>query len=156
QRPRPHVTRPEPPTDLTDAVLAAKAGSVTAFEDLYRALAPTAAAYLRWNGVGDVESLTNEAMAQLHRNLGRFTGDGAAFRSWVCSIAYHRMVGEGRSVGRRPVLSWREVQEPAVTGDAGLGALDALSDQELQSLLDVLSPDQRAGVLLRIVAGLPS
>jgi len=149
------VTRPEPPTDLTDAVLAAKAGSVAAFEDLYRALAPTVAAYLRWNGVGDVESLTNEVMAQVHRNLGRFTGDGTAFRSWVFTIAHHRMVDERRSVSRRPVVIEREVQETAVTGDAELDALDALSDQELQSLLDVLSPDQRAVVLLRIVADLP-
>lgn len=148
------MTPREQPADLTEVVHAAQHGSVLAFERLYRELAPTIAAYLRLNGVGDVESLTNEVMAQVHRNLGRFSGDGTAFRSWVFTIAHHRMVDERRAASRRPVVAEREVEETALVGDAELDALEALSDQDLQALLGSLSPDQRAVVLLRIVADL--
>jgi DNA-directed RNA polymerase specialized sigma24 family protein len=96
---------------------AARAGSVAAFERLYRALAGSVASYLRWNGAADVESLTNEVMAQVHRNLGRFTGDATSFRSWVFTIAHHRMVDDRRARGRRPVIADTEIQEGAAVGD---------------------------------------
>lgn len=144
----------DPTSDLAEVVAAAQRGSVVAFEQLYRDLAPTVASYLRWNGVTDVESLTNEVLAQVHRNLPRFTGDGPAFRSWVFTIAHHRMVDDRRSASRRPVVADSEIRETAITGDVELDAFEALSDQDLRALLDVLSPDQRDVVLLRIVADL--
>jgi RNA polymerase sigma-70 factor (ECF subfamily) len=140
--------------DLDAVVGEAKRGSVPAFERLYRELSPTVASYLRWNGVADVESLTNEVMAQVHRNLGRFTGDGASFRSWVFTIAHHRMVDDRRARSRRPAVGDAEVQETSLVGNAENDALDALSDQQLLALLDRLSPDQRDVILLRIVADL--
>ncbi|MFP5256432.1 MAG: RNA polymerase sigma factor [Acidimicrobiia bacterium] len=140
--------------DLTRAVAEAQRGSVPAFERLYHALSPSVASYLRWNGVADVESTTNEVMAQVHRNLGRFSGDGAAFRSWVFTIAHHRMVDDRRARGRRPAVADGEIQETAVIGDAELDALDLLSDHQLRALIEQLSPDQRDVVLLRIVADL--
>lgn len=143
-----------PDPDLTHVVQAAQRGSVPAFERIYRDLAPTVASYLRWNGVADVESTTNEVMAQVHRNLGRFEGDGTAFRSWVFTIAHHRMVDDRRARGRRPTVSGNEVEESALVGDAEHEALDLLGDHRLRALLDQLSPDQRDVVLLRIVADL--
>jgi RNA polymerase sigma-70 factor (ECF subfamily) len=140
--------------DLTRVVAEAVQGSVPAFEQIYRELSPAVASYLRWNGVQDVESLTNEVMAQVHRNLGRFSGDAAAFRSWVFTIAHHRMVDERRAVSRRPVTADAEISEASAVGDAELDALDALSDSSLAALLDRLSPDQRDVLLLRIVADL--
>ena len=144
----------EPDGDLTEVVEAAQRGSVPAFERLYRDLSPTVASYLRWNGVSDVESTTNEVMAQVHRNLSRFSGDSAAFRSWVFTIAHHRMVDERRARGRRPTLADAEIQETAIVGDVEVDAMDLLSDHQLRALLDELSPDQRDVVLLRIVADL--
>lgn len=132
----------------------ARAGSVPAFERIYRSLAPTVAGYLRWNGSVDVESLTNEVMAQVHRNLSRFTGDGAGFRSWVFTIAHHRMVDERRAHGRRPLLADGEVSEGALVGDAEDDALAALGTGALREMLGGLSPDQRDVLLLRIVADL--
>lgn len=139
---------------LTADVEAAQRGSVPAFERIYRELSPSVAGYLRWNGVVDVESLTNEVMAQVHRNLHRFTGDAAAFRSWVFTIAHHRMVDDRRATGRRPTVADTEVTDATVVGDAEEEALDALSDRRLRELLDGLSPDQRDVLLLRIVADL--
>jgi RNA polymerase sigma factor (sigma-70 family) len=141
--------------ELANDVDGARRGSVPAFERIYRELAPSVASYLRWNGVVDVESLTNEVLAQVHRNLHRFTGDAAAFRSWVFTIAHHRMVDDRRASGRRPAIADAEIHESTVVGNAEEEAIDVLGNSRLRELLDGLSPDQRDVLLLRIVADLP-
>ena len=141
--------------DLAADVVAASAGSVPAFERIYRRLAPSIASYLRWNGASDVEALTNEVLAQVHRSLGRFSGDGAGFRSWVFTIAHRRMVDDRRRTSRRPVVAHAEVGDHAPTGDAEEDAFAAIGDAQLRALLERLSPDQRAVLLLRIVVDLP-
>lgn len=145
------MTSPDP---LACDVDQARAGSVGAFERIYRSLAPAVASYLRWHGVGDVDALTNEVLSQVHRNLHRFEGDGPAFRSWVFTIAHHRMVDERRAAGRRPRLVDAEITEGALVGDVEIDAFDSLSDDRLRQLLGVLSPDQRDVLLLRVVADL--
>lgn len=140
--------------DLARDVDAARAGSVAAFERIYRLLAPSVASYLRWNGAADVESLANEVMAQVHRNLHRFTGDAAAFRSWAFTIAHHRMVDDRRATGRRPVIVDSDIHETTVVGNAEDDALALLSDDDLRRLVERLSPDQRDVLLLRIIADL--
>ncbi|MET0729286.1 MAG: RNA polymerase sigma factor [Acidimicrobiales bacterium] len=151
------MIRPSPSGEvdgLATDVDAARAGSVPAFERIYHELAPSVASYLRWNGASDVESLTNEVMAQVHRNLDRFTGDAGAFRSWVFTIAHHRMVDDRRAAGRRPIIADAEVTEGTTTGDAEQDALASLSDVHMRRLIEGLSPDQRDVLLLRIVADL--
>jgi RNA polymerase sigma factor (sigma-70 family) len=140
--------------DLEADLAAALMGSTEAFERIYRALAGPVAGYLRLHGVADVEGLANEVMAQVHRNLGRFDGDGPSFRSWVFTIAHHRMVDERRRASRRPAPADGELPESAAVGDAELDALDLLGDERVQQLLSVLSTDQRAVLLLRVVADL--
>ena len=139
---------------LAADVAGAREGSVPAFERIYRDLSPSVASYLRWNGVVDVESLTNVVLAQVHRNLDTFTGDAPAFRSWVFTIAHHRMVDDRRASGRRPVIADAEIHEANLVGNAEEDALDVLGNRRLQELLDGLSPDQREVLLLRIVADL--
>lgn len=130
------------------------AGSVPAFERLYRALTPPVASYLRWHGVNDVEAMTNEVMAQVHRNIPTFSGDAAGFRSWVFTIAHHRMVDDRRARGRRPVLVDAALDETVEVGDVEVDAFATFGDQRIRSLLELLSPDQRDVLLLRIVADL--
>jgi RNA polymerase sigma-70 factor (ECF subfamily) len=143
-----------PDPELGRDVEEARSGSVPAFERIYRELSPSVASYLRWNGVVDVESLANEVMAQVHRNLQRFTGDAAAFRSWVFTIAHHRMVDDRRAGGRRPTIADAEIQETTLIGNVEDEALDMLGDRRLRELLEGLSPDQRDVLLLRIIADL--
>ena len=137
---------------LAEDIAGAREGSVPAFERIYRDLAPSVASYLRWNGVADVESLTNMVLAQVHRNLHHFTGDAPAFRSWVFTIAHHRMVDDRRASGRRPTIADAEIHEANLVGNAEEEALDVLGNGRLRELLDGLSPDQRDVLLLRIVA----
>ncbi len=141
--------------ELSAILERARAGSGPAFDAVYQELAPTVAGYLRYNGVAEVEDLVNEVFAQVHRGLPGFSGDWAGFRSWVFTIAHHRMVDETRRVRRRPAVTLGEVAAEAWTGDVEAEALESLSDARLRLLLDQLSSDQREVLLLRIVADLP-
>lgn len=140
---------------LATDVVEAASGSVLAFERIYTRLAPPIASYLRWNGASDVEATTNEVLAQVHQNLDRFSGDGAGFRSWVFTIAHRRMIDDRRRSGRRPVVAHTEITDDVVVGDTEEDALAAIGDARLHALLEHLSPDQRAVLLLRIVVDLP-
>ena len=97
---------------------AAKDGSAVAFEQLYRAMAGQVSSYLRWHRATDPDGLTNDVFAQVHRNLPRFTGDEQGFRSWVFTIAHHRMIDDRRRVNRMPpVDDDAGVEEHVGTGD---------------------------------------
>jgi RNA polymerase sigma factor (sigma-70 family) len=141
--------------DLASVLERARAGSDVAFEAVFHELAPAVAGYLRMSSVVEVDELTNEVFAQVHRGLPGFSGDWGGFRSWVFTIAHHRMVDEARRARRRPKLALADVAEEADTGDVETEALAALSDERLHRLLGVLSEDQRRVLLLRVVADLP-
>jgi RNA polymerase sigma-70 factor (ECF subfamily) len=138
---------------LDDLVVRSRSGEVRAFEVLYRRMAPAVASYLRWHGVADVDGVTNEVFSQVHRNLARFVGTEAGFRSWVFTIAHHRMVDDRRRSSRSPRIDHdAEIDDHAMRGDAEVDALNVLGAEEIGDLLAVLSPDQRDVLLLRIVA----
>jgi RNA polymerase sigma-70 factor (ECF subfamily) len=132
-----------------------RAGSPDAFEAVYSELAPVVAGYLRMSGMSDFEAVTNDVFADVYRGVGRFRGDWTAFRSWVFTIAHHRMVDETRRLARRPPPVPIESIAVGPTGDVEQEALEVLSDERLASLLSELSSDQRAVLLLRIVTDLP-
>jgi RNA polymerase sigma factor (sigma-70 family) len=152
-------SRQDPP-DLMELVHAAQQGSQTAFEQIYRSLAGSVAAYLRWHRVSDPDGLTNEIFAQVHRKLGSFQGDEQGFRSWVFTIAHHRTVDDRRRSARQVLVdSSSDVEHSpslpdGVTGDVEQEAFAALGSERVRQLLSVLSPDQRSVVLLRVVEDL--
>jgi RNA polymerase sigma factor (sigma-70 family) len=148
------VTRQHAP-ELSRLVSEARHGSIKAFDDIYRSLAGQVASYLRWHRATDPDGLTNDVFAQVHRNLLRFEGDEHGFRSWVFTIAHHRMIDDRRRANRQPQLQ----DELAVDEHMGLGdveddAFAVLAHDRVRDLLTVLSPDQRDVVLLRIIADL--
>ena len=136
---------------ITDARL----GCPRAFEHIYRLLAGQVASYLRWHRASDPDGLTNDVFAQVHRNLERFEGDEHGFRSWVFTIAHHRMIDDRRRASRQPQLQGEVgVDEDLGCGDVEEDAFAALSHESVRELVSVLSPDQRDVVLLRVVADL--
>lgn len=141
--------------ELASILERARAGSADAFVAVYHELATAVAGYLRFNGVSDVDGLTNEVFAHVHRGLPRFSGDWAGFRSWVFTIAHHRMVDDARRAHRRPQVVPSDLTPDLPAGDVEQDAIDVLSDERVRSLLSGLSPDQRQVLLLRIVADLP-
>jgi RNA polymerase sigma-70 factor (ECF subfamily) len=140
---------------LIGLVEAAQTGSQTAFAQLYRLLAGPVAAYLRWHRVSDPDGLTNEVFAQVHRKLGTFRGDERGFRSWVFTIAHHRTVDDRRRAARQVRVDGNgDVEEHGAMGDVEEEAFAALGSMHMRELLGLLSPDQRAVLLLRVVADL--
>jgi RNA polymerase sigma factor (sigma-70 family) len=137
---------------------AARAGADWAFEVLYRDLAPSVIGYLRGQGAPEPEDAASEVFVGVVRNINSFEGDERAFRTWVFSIAHNRLIDQRRRRARRPVV----VTDPSELTERVLEAGAPPPGQEIQArlpgpaaraLLD-LSPDQRAVVLLRVVADL--
>jgi RNA polymerase sigma factor (sigma-70 family) len=138
-----------------DRVLAAaRAGAPWALERLYRELAPTVAGYLRLQGGAQPEDLTSDVFLKAFGAIGTFSGGEEQFRSWVFTIAHHRLVDERRRLARRPQLADGDPAELATTAvdDVENEVMRRLSEQRVRRLCDQLVPDQRDVLLLRMVA----
>ena len=140
-----------------DAVLAAaRRGEETAWRRFYLELQPALVGYLRGRGCTNPDDVASETLLQVVRDLRRFEGSEDNFRSWVFSIAHHRMIDAARRDQARP-------SEPADTEviEAGLeperideDVLNGLGGAELEHLLTACTHDQRDVLLLCYVADL--
>lgn len=139
-----------------DSVLgAARTGAPWAFERLWHNLAPAVSGYLRLQGAAEPDDLTSEVFLNVFTNLASFEGAEGRFRSWVFTIAHHRLVDDWRRRGRRPALADDgQAVLDAPGGDVEEEALRQLSEQRVRRLCELLAPDQRDVVLLRMVGGL--
>lgn len=140
---------------FASTLAAAKAGAGWALRVLYEDLAPVAVGYLRLHGAAEPEDVASEAFLGVFRNLATFEGDEDGFRSWVFTIVHRRLIDERRRRGRRPRLDPIDETDPLVSdGDVEAEALTGLEDHWVGEVLDELTEDQRAVVLLRTLAGL--
>lgn len=132
---------------------AAKEGDESAWKELFEAVAPGVLGYLRANGAPDPEDVLGETFLQVARDIAGFEGEEAGFRSWVFTIAHHRLIDARRRSARRPVELSAEPPEPEKPADdAAEEALAQLGTERVQSILSALTEDQRAVLLLRFVA----
>jgi RNA polymerase sigma-70 factor (ECF subfamily) len=156
-RPNSRPERPGLGEQFDQVLAAAQAGAPWALERLWVVLAPAVAGYLRVQGAGEPDDVTSDTFVAVFGGLRSFRGSEAGFRSWVFTIAHHRLVDERRRRARRPdpVHEQAEaVAERRPGGDVEAEALRALSTERVRRLCDRLSPDQRDVLLLRMVAGL--
>lgn len=141
---------------FASVLAAAQVGAAWALDVLYRDLAGAVTGYLRLQGAQDPDDVASEAFLGVFRSLGRFEGDEVAFRSWVFSIAHRRLIDDRRHRSRRPPT--RSIEGPdaqwAGSHDVENQVLGVLEAERLARLCDRLSPDQRAVILLRLVADL--
>lgn len=135
---------------------AAQSGASWGLERLWSTFSPVVAGYLRVQGAAEPEELTSDVFLAAFRRLRTFQGDEASFRSWIFTIAHNRLVDERRRLSRRPQSEEvaASVAERRPGGDVEQEALQALSIERVHRLCDLLSPDQRDVLLLRMVAGL--
>jgi RNA polymerase sigma factor (sigma-70 family) len=137
-------------------LVAARTGEGWAAERLWRCLAPAVAGYLRAQGASEPEDLTSEVFLGVFRTIGTFSGDEPGFRSWVFTIAHRRLVDDRRRASRRPSPS--ELSPGDADRYSGRSAeqeaLRHLGTERVRELCDLLVPDQRDVLLLRLVAGL--
>jgi RNA polymerase sigma factor (sigma-70 family) len=142
--------------DLEHLVRTAQAGGGWAFERIWLELSPAVAGYARARGVRDVDDVVSSAFLAVFQGLAGFRGSGAAFRSWLFTIAHHKIVDDIRVQQRRSVEQELTVDtDVPLASSAETAALAALSDAEVRHLLDQLTPDQRDVLLLRVFGDLP-
>ena len=147
---------------------AAQDGGEWAVAILYRWLHPAVVGYLRARAGDDAEDLASETWLAVARALPGFSGDEAAFRSWVFTIAHRRLVDHHRTSSRR--LRTRSLTSDDGDGPERSEALAELAsgddpaaevvaamagDEAVRRIVALLPPDQAEIVLLRVVAGLP-
>jgi RNA polymerase sigma-70 factor, ECF subfamily len=132
----------------------ARRGVPRALEAIYRDLAPAVLGYLRGQGAREPEDQTSEVFVGVVRGLGRFVGDERAFRSWVFAIAHRRLLDERRTLARRREEPVEPVRLSGAVGDVEDEAAARLGDEWALRLLATLTADQRAVLLLRVLADL--
>lgn len=140
-----------------DAVLtAARTGAEWAWTEIYRDLSPVVLGYLRGQRAPNPEDLVSEIFLQVVRDLDRFSGNEANFRSWLFTIAHHRLIDARRKQQRRPsdATEIDEIDRALPPDHAESEAVDNLTNEEIRLLFEVLSEDQRAVLLLRVMGGL--
>jgi RNA polymerase sigma factor (sigma-70 family) len=135
---------------------AARLGREWAWNTIYRNLAPVVLSYLRGIGAADAEDLAGEVFLQVARDLPRFDGGEAEFRSWVLVMAHHRFLDQCRYNRRRPVqpASPESLAHAGSAGNVEDEALGNLASERVRHLIEALTPDQRDVLLLRIFGGL--
>jgi RNA polymerase sigma-70 factor (ECF subfamily) len=139
---------------LNDALAAARAGMSQGFHTIFSSLGRPVAGYLRARGVSDPDGLTNEVFLRAFRTLPTFTGGADQFRAWLFTIARNAVIDEMRATARRAREVLEAVPRDRVGGNVEDDVLARLANERVAALLDVLSPDQRDVVALRIVGDL--
>lgn len=141
---------------FTGVVSAAVVGAPWALERLWRELAPAVAGYLRVQGAAEPDDLTSDVFMNVFSHLGSFEGGEDKFRSWVFTIAHHRLVDDRRRRAHRPLLV--DLPDGVVAqvagGDVEADAMRRQSDERVRRLCSALPPDQRDVLLLRMMADL--
>jgi len=139
-----------------DVLELAQEGDEQAWSHLYGSFAGPVRAYVALRGAHDPDDLVGEVFVQIARNLPRFEGGEAEFRSWLFMVAHNRLVDERRRLARRPSVPVAEHDEDAVAVAPGAEAeaLEAIGLEDVRALVARLTPDQRTVLLLRFVGDL--
>jgi RNA polymerase sigma factor (sigma-70 family) len=149
-------TPPTQPLAFESVLDAARAGAEWAWTRLYDSLAPTVLGYLRAQGAPDPEGVCGEVFCQLVRDIHRFEGDEAGFRSWVFVMLHHRLIDDVRRRKRRPEAAMGPetlagIEDPI---DVEAEVVRNATETELRELLEQLTEAQRDVLLLRVFGGL--
>jgi RNA polymerase sigma-70 factor (ECF subfamily) len=134
-----------------DILGAAQANAEWAWAALYDDHAPTALQYLRSRRLSDPEAVLGDVFVRVVRGIHGFDGDEDAFRGWLFRIVQRCAIDAARSDSTDPATDHVPEQ---TSPDAADEVLRTLSEARVYEVLDVLSPDQRAVVFLRVIADL--
>ncbi len=134
----------------------AREGDAVAWTDLYHDVAPLVLGYLRAQRLSDAEDVCGDVLLEVVRDLHRFSGDHAGFRSWVLTIAHHRLLDARRRAARRPSTPRPNEQLDHATPevDPEHATLATVGFGQLEPALRDLTEDQRTVLLLRVVGDL--
>ena len=138
-----------------DIIAGARRGDAWALDALYRSYSPQVLGYMRGLRAPDPEAVTGDVFVSVVRDVASFVGGEADFRSWLFTIAHRRAVDAFRRGSRRR----ESTEEPLSLGEA-IEARDDVAEEvathvtlaPLVAALDALTTDQRAVMLLRVIA----
>jgi RNA polymerase sigma-70 factor (ECF subfamily) len=141
---------------LADALTAAVAGGEAGFGALWRSLNPALLRYLRVVAGDAADDVASETWLQAVRDLGRFSGDAAAFRVWLFRIGRNRAIDHRRRAARRleDLDGTPGAYDASGAPDAAAEAIERSDTDWALRLIASLPPDQADAVMLRVVAGL--
>ena len=142
-----------------DSVLdAARVGADWAWVALYEDIAGPVFGFLRSRGVADAEEAARDVFFEIARGLSEFDGNEAEFQVFVFGLAHQRVQVEKRYPARRvrSALADRVLDrlEAGIDGAAHINAEGVPDD--VRRAFEVLTPEQRDVLSLRIIAGLDS
>lgn len=151
---RPEPTDPAGPLDPLDGALdRARAGDEHGFSEIWQALQPPLLRYLRVRDPATAEDIAAETWLQVVRDLQRFSGGAAQFRSWLFTLARHRAIDAGRARAARPSTPTAEVIDIGTAPSAEASAMERADTDTALRLVATLPPAQAEMVMLRVVAG---
>ena len=132
------------------------AGDEPAWAELYQEHAGRIAGYGRSKGIADADDLVGDVFAAAAERITRFEGDRGRLRSWLFTIAHHRLADDLRQRRRRATDPTAPSDFEPLTGDADMSgaADDRLDATGALALLDLVTPDQREVLILRILGEL--
>lgn len=136
---------------------AAQAGDEWAVAQLYDEIQPGLLRYLRWQERSQADDLASEVWLAVAEGLRQFSGDAAAFKGWIYTIARRRLADHRRREGRRRTRPMSPVSMPEALGsdDPSEMIMSRMSAQQsIAALTSVLPAEQAEVVVLRVVCGL--
>lgn len=146
---RPNAFGPE----FESVLAAARAGAPWALRKLYDAFAGAILGYARGQGSRDPEGLVNDVFTRGFRRVAQFSGDEAAFRSWLFTIAHNAVIDERRHWSRRVEVTGepteRDFRDFAPSAEDE--AIGGIEHEAVLSVLRQLPDDQREVLMLRLV-----
>jgi RNA polymerase sigma-70 factor (ECF subfamily) len=142
--------------DFPQVLAAARLGAEWAWSALYRDLVPSVRGYVRARGAAEPDDVVGEVFLQVVRDLGRFDGGEREFRTWLFTIAHHRMLDARRREVRRAVQAApdRVLEDAGDIGNVEDDAIAGLTVIRVRELVGRLSPDQQDVLLLRLFGDL--
>src|SRR3954449_2928058 len=124
----------------SDLVVAAREGQAWALTEIWQRHAAAVSGYLRGRGASEPEDMTSEVFLAVFERLKGFHGDDESLRSFVFTVAHHKMVDDLRRRSRRgETAAYDPDPDPRFEASAETMAMDAIGDQQVDELLQTLS-----------------
>ena len=142
--------------DFPQVLAAARLGAEWAWSALYGDLVPSVRGYVRARGAAEPDDVVGEVFLQVVRDLDRFDGGEREFRTWLFTIAHHRLLDARRSAVRRPVDAApdRVLEDAGDIGDVEDDAIAGITAARVRELVGRLSSEQQDVLLLRLFGDL--
>ena len=138
--------------ELEGLLRAAHGGDREALGSIWLLLSPRVHGYVRARGARSPDDVTSEIFLAVFSGLHRFEGDAADFRSWLFTIAHHKVVDDFRR--RVDESAYVASADPRRAASAEAHVLDGIVEDDVRDLLAELTAEQREVLLLRALGDL--